>query len=103
MTIRSRTKSTGVRRTTERTGASGKENFSRTFAPEYLEIPKIRVNTHTHTFSPPVTRALIYLFSVSPQRGVTPFCGLTVYYACPKTAGSSDNPSRPALSVIKHL
>ena len=85
MTIRSRTKNTGVYRTDDRTNASGKEIFSRTFVPEYLEVRKIRVNTHTtHTFSPPVTRALIYLFSISPQRGVTPFCGLTVYYPHPE-------------------
>ena len=60
MTIRSRTKSTGVRRTTERTGASGKENFSRTFAPEYLEIPKIRVNTHILTAGNPRVNILIF-------------------------------------------
>lgn len=84
MTIRSRTKSTGVYRTDDRTNASGKEIFSRTFVPEYLEVREIRVNTHTHSLSPPVTRALIYLFSISPQRGVTPFCGLTVYYPHPQ-------------------
>ena len=82
MTIQSRTKSTGVFRADDRTNASGKEIFSRTFVPEYLEVPEIRVNTHI--FSPPVTRTLIYLFSISPQRGVTPFCGLIVYYPHPQ-------------------
>ncbi|MCM1719479.1 hypothetical protein [Bacteroides ovatus] len=48
MTIRSRTKNTGVCRTTDRTNASGKEIFSRTFMPEYLEVRKIRVHTHSH-------------------------------------------------------
>ena len=88
MNRQNRTKSSGVYRTDNRTNASGKVNFSRTFVPEYLEVRKIRVNTHTHThthtFSPPVTRALIYLFSISPQRGATPFCGLTVYYPHPE-------------------
>lgn len=56
-----------------------KEHFSGTFIPEYLEVSK---NCVTHTFSPPIVRALIYLFSVSPQRGVAPFCGLIVYYPC---------------------
>ena len=85
MTIQSRTESTGVYRTDDRTNASGKEIFSRTFVPEYLEVRKIRVNTHTHTHILTAGNPrVIYLFSISPQRGVTPFCGLTVYYPHPE-------------------
>lgn len=55
-------KNRGVCRTTNRTIASEKEHFSQTFVPEYSETPK----NHAHTFPLLVTRAFIYLFSVSP-------------------------------------
>ncbi|WP_373155489.1 hypothetical protein [Bacteroides cellulosilyticus] len=62
MNRQNRIENRGDRRATDRRSTGRKEHFSRNFVPEYLEVPKNRV----HTFSPPVTRALIYLFSVSP-------------------------------------
>ena len=53
----------------------GKDNFSARYVAEYLVVPKICVNTHTHTFSPPIPRALIYTFSGKQPTPANPFSG----------------------------
>ena len=40
------------------------------YAIENLVVTKNRINTHTHTFSPPIPRALIYSIPMNLQSGV---------------------------------
>ena len=53
----------------------GKDNFSARYVVDYLAVSEICVNTHTHTFSPPIPRALIYSFSIKQATAASPVSG----------------------------
>ena len=48
----------------------GNLNITAKYSIENLVVTKKGVNTHTHTFSPPIPRAIIYSLSTNPQSSV---------------------------------